>query len=670
MSALDYGNGDKVQYEYDTQGRIVKETYLTDGETAGDTVTYKYDNSGALATVTDSASGISTTYYYDFTDRVMKYVETGEGFSHSVGYGYDKLNNLTSLVETIQKGGAITEHITTYTYDDDNRTTSVTVDGSTVEYAYDAFGRSNQQTTKHGETAILTDTFTFTAPSAQATSTQVSGHNITINDGQTLTRSYTYDDNGNILTIVRDGYETRYTYDAANQLVREDNAWLYITQTWEYDDAGNILSNTRYAYTTGSLEGLTPTAANTYSYGDDHWGDLLTSYNGQDITYDEIGNPASIGNRSFTWQNGRQLASQTYNGTTWTYSYNNAGLRTSRSNGVKTYHYVYNGDKLTQMTIVDEVNNTQQVVDFTYDAAGQLLTLAYDEEVYYYILSLQGDVAGITDSQGNRLIDFHYEGYGESYYTSYDTEKAALLAQINPFGYRSYVLDLGTYMYYLQSRYYDPALGRFINADAYVATGQGFIGNNMFAYCDNNPVVRVDHGGQFWETIFDVISLGASIVEVCVNPTDPWAWAGLAGDVIDLIPFVAGVGEVTRAVKTTVKVVDKATDVVDTAKTMYKTADAASDIRKATGSYEILYKSGKNYIGKGGFNRAITSASRNAAKYGDEVTSIMWKSAPNSRLAFMDEYLMQKSFGGVLSSNRDLLTYNKIWSPGRGYFGD
>ena len=129
-------------------------------------------------------------------------------------------------------------------------------------------------------------------------------------------------------------------------------------------------------------------------------------------------------------------------------------------------------------------------------------------------------------------------------------------------------------------------------------------------------------------------------------------------------------GEATRAVKTTVKVVDNATEVVDAAKTLYKTADATSDIRKATGSYEILYKSGKSYIGKGGFNRAITSATRNATKYGDEVTSIMWKSAHNNRSAFIDEYLMQKRFGGVLSSNKDLLTYNKIWSPGRRYFGD
>ena len=105
-------------------------------------------------------------------------------------------------------------------------------------------------------------------------------------------------------------------------------------------------------------------------------------------------------------------------------------------------------------------------------------------------------------------------------------------------------------------------------------------------------------------------------------------------------------------------------------KPLYKTADAASDIRKATGSYEILYKSGWNYIGKGGFYRAINSATRNATKYGDEVTSIMWKSAPNSRAAFIDEYLMQKRFGGVLSSDPNLHTYNIIWSPGRRYYGD
>lgn len=58
---------------------------------------------------------------------------------------------------------------------------------------------------------------------------------------------------------------------------------------------------------------------------------------------------------------------------------------------------------------------------------------------------------------------------------------------------------------------------------------------NLFAYCDNNPVARVDYGGEFWETLFDVISLGTSIVEVCIKPSDPWAGAGVVGDTIDLL---------------------------------------------------------------------------------------------------------------------------------------
>lgn len=134
-------------------------------------------------------------------------------------------------------------------------------------------------------------------------------------------------------------------------------------------------------------------------------------------------------------------------------------------------------------------------------------------------------------------------------------------------------------LYYVGSRYYNPEIGRWINADTtdvLTATPVGLTDKNLFAYCDNNPVIKVDNGGQFWDTIFDVISLGDSIVEVCINSTDPWAWAGLAGDVIDLVPFVTGVGEVTRGVKTTVRIVDKATDVVDTAKTIYKTAEIIS----------------------------------------------------------------------------------------------
>ena len=186
----------------------------------------------------------------------------------------------------------------------------------------------------------------------------------------------------------------------------------------------------------------------------------------------------------------------------------------------------------------------------------------------------------------------------------------------------------------------------------------------MYAYCGNNPVTRSDSGGDFWETALDVISVGASIAEVAINPADPWAWVGLAGDLVDLVPFVTGIGETTRAIKMTVSLADGAEDVVSSARKSYNALnklDGASVFTKATGSYEITYSSGYKYVGKGGFNRAITSAKKHADDYSDVVTSISWRSSVNSQHAFIDEYARQVANhyndGGML--------YNKIWSPGR-----
>lgn len=91
LQKLDYGNGDHVQYTYDDYGRLLSQTYEN-----GDTITYQYDNDGALAAFTDSASGITTRQYYDFSGRATGYSETGNDFSHCVFYEYDSKNNMTA----------------------------------------------------------------------------------------------------------------------------------------------------------------------------------------------------------------------------------------------------------------------------------------------------------------------------------------------------------------------------------------------------------------------------------------------------------------------------------------------------------------------------------------------------------------------------------------------
>ena len=131
---------------------------------------------------------------------------------------------------------------------------------------------------------------------------------------------------------------------------------------------------------------------------------------------------------------------------------------------------------------------------------------------------------------------------------------------------------------YLQSRYYNPEIGRFINSDIHVSTGQGILGNNMFAYCKNNPVIYRDSQGEAVETVFDLITLGLSVAEVIANPADITAWIGLAGDAIDLIPFVTGVGETIRGLR----IVDKAGNVVEIADSLGDSIDTYRNVRKVT----------------------------------------------------------------------------------------
>ena len=86
----------------------------------------------------------------------------------------------------------------------------------------------------------------------------------------------------------------------------------------------------------------------------------------------------------------------------------------------------------------------------------------------------------------------------------------ANIANLNPIRYRGYYYDAETGFYYLNSRYYDPEICRFINADGYVSTGQGLLGNNMFAYCLNNPINMLDSMGT--EAVIGGISIGLLIV--------------------------------------------------------------------------------------------------------------------------------------------------------------
>ena len=153
---------------------------------------------------------------------------------------------------------------------------------------------------------------------------------------------------------------------------------------------------------------------------------------------------------------------------------------------------------------------------------------------------------------------------------------ATIVAKMNPLRYRGYYYDTETGFYYLQSRYYDPNIGRFINADSYSSTGQGILGNNMYAYCNNNPVIFEDSSGCAVETVFDAISILISLADLILSPS--WSDVGyLAWDIASvIIPILPG-SYVAKGGKIGIKVASKIDDFVDGSKFL-------------TGSYNKLRK--------------------------------------------------------------------------------
>ena len=522
LEKLDYGNEDYVEYIYDNHGRVTKQTYEDDSY-----VTYHYDNNGALARVYDSQTDTTSTYYYDFTDRMMKYVEKSGTGTHTVGYAYDSINNLTKLVETI--GDEKRE--TSYTYDEDNRPTAVTADGGSRHYTYDHYGRVATLTTKHGNHTVTVQTYTYKTNTNGTPTNQISA--MTVSDGngnQRYAYTYTYDQKGNITGISDGTYTTNYTYDSANQLIREDNEQANTTTVWTYDDAGNILTRTVYLYTTEAVDTGTQT---NYGYSNTQWGDLLTAYNNKPIVRDKIGNPTNDFTWYFSWQHGRQLASMTRLGTSggWWFTYNADGMRTQRTNGTTTYNYTYLDGQLTHMTV------DGHTMYFSYDASGMPLSLTYDGTNYYYVTNLQGDVVAILNSSGAEIVTYAYDAWGNLITADIPEDT---LGFYNPLRYRGYVYDTETGLYYVSSRYYDSEIGRFINADTtdiLTATPMGLTDKNLFAYCDNNPVMRADHGGDFWHIVVGaaVGALIGGVVKAVSNAiegkslTDGLSTAMLAG---------------------------------------------------------------------------------------------------------------------------------------------
>ena len=392
--------------------------------------------------------------------------------------------------------GAWKEQSYSYTYDEEGRLTGMQAGGRSLAYAYDALGRVTAETS-----SVLTKSYAYRTVNGR-TCDLVSTLSYTKANGTSLlSLSYEYDAAGNITKVYKSGVVyNQYAYDELGQLIREDNKDANKSYTYTYDSRGNILEKKTYAFTLGTLGTAQSTAS--YGYATDSWKDRLTSYNGQTITYDAIGNPLTYNNGSaytFTWE-GRQMQTATKGNTTWTYTYNADGLRIGKTDGTTTTTYTWNeNSQRSSMTW-----NTGSAL-FYYDADGIPYAVQnYDaildvERTYLYITNLQGDVLSIIDaSSGATAVTYTYDAWGRLVGKDGTSSDYASIYEYNPLTYRGYIYDSETGFYYLKSRYYDPTVGRFLNADdvQQLATPINVGSILLYAYCYNNPVIGYDNNGN------------------------------------------------------------------------------------------------------------------------------------------------------------------------------
>ena len=193
------------------------------------------------------------------------------------------------------------------------------------------------------------------------------------------------------------------------------------------------------------------------------------------------------------------MQTATKGNTTWTYTYNADGLRIGKTNGATTTTYTWNENRQLQSMTWD-----YGYAVFSYDANGTPYSVKnYDaildvERTYLYVTNLQGDVLSVIDSTtGQTAVSYKYDAWGRLVGKDGTSSDYASIYEYNPLTYRGYIYDSETGFYYLQSRYYDPTIGRFLNADdtGFLGISGALLGWNLFAYCENNSVNNCDPTG-------------------------------------------------------------------------------------------------------------------------------------------------------------------------------
>lgn len=482
-----YANGATIEYTYDY--RELQSVELKDSPSAVATnIAYGYTGKD-LTSVTQSRNGV-TQLAYQFTDSKTQAKMTVSGdLNASYTYNYDEETGwLTNRTINLENSKTRTEW---FTFDGHGVLQSQgNIDHKTL-YGYDSLDRLSTKTQVVGSIERQKLQYNYISTTEYQTNRISSIYNITNSSRQT----YSYNNRGYISsynnTLNGDSYS--YIYDGAGRLTSDGK------YTYAYDTLNNITSKTssgsttEYGYWSGSKTRLQYISENGikryFSY--DTMGNI-TNYKGSSTT----------SSQNLYWTRGNMLShGNIQSGKNFSYQYGADNLRYSKTvNGEETLYY-WDGDVLVGEKT--GANYTQ----YLYDASG-IIGMIYNGAYYYFEKNLFGDVLKAYNVSGTSVASFQYDSYGNV------LSKSGSMWDKVHFRYRGYYYDEETSFYYLQSRYYDPSICRFISADQYELIGalSKSLGElNLYSYCANNPIIYTDGSGQsiiFWLILGSIVASG------------------------------------------------------------------------------------------------------------------------------------------------------------------
>lgn len=520
-------NGSYIKYIYDSNLKIIEVKRKLANETSEITITkYTYNESNNVSIYHDGRTNITYYYSYDLKGNLIQIIDSEQ---NRIIYTYDNNSNVTQIEYKID---GITNNLN-YSYDKEGNINSVTSNGIKTYYeqSEDPLGRYFTKIVQNNlEQPILTYNYTYCVSTNTELSSDSDVNNLASNriESQSIIVGnfkykdiYSYDELGNIKEHIQEkiNIETnqstkkthKYAYDNLNQLIKEevynDNT-LVLSCNYTYDVLGNIISISR---TTKLQEYVNLPSQINYYYEDTKDKTKLTKYVIDEIeftmTYDSYNNLTKLNNYDITLLEGKITSLSYQNIDQVRYTYDATGRRIKKeiyNQNTQTYdviNYVYLNDVL-----IKEIHNDKTITYILDDTGviGFKVTTQTSEQTYYYIKNMNQDIIKIVDENLNEVAKYEYDAYGNI--VNINGVNQNQIAKLNPYRYRSYYYDVETNFYYLNARYYNPEIGRFITADdiEYLDT-ENMNGLNLYCYCLNNSIIYADYSGHFGGIFYGVL---------------------------------------------------------------------------------------------------------------------------------------------------------------------